>query len=387
MNRASLTTIIVAALSLIATAAHAIELQEFYRGVRAMGMGNAFTAIADDADAVFYNPAGLAHNRRIRFHLFNPKLEASKDGIQTVRSAAGNASSLDAAAISSFFGKNIYASASVFPSIQVPGFVMGYYYGAQLHFVSRNVAMPRVEARYTLDRGVITGFGHEFRGVSRRHYARAGVSLKWLSRQGYEGVIPFSKLATANQVYLKSLIGDSATGWGVDFGFQYEIPITRNNEIILAAAWHDIGDTSFGNSLKRNPPPSIRNNLAAGGALVHRIGRFAGQTADIKFTAEGRHLAQKNVDPRLRTHIGAELTVGDLSVQGGLNQSSLGGGVALDLYFLKVSAVTYGVDNQSYAFMDRERRYMIQLDLKLDIGGKVMRTKREEDRRRRPREY
>lgn len=372
---------------MISTAAHAIELQEFYRGVRAMGMGNAFTAIADDADAVFYNPAGLAHNRRVRLHLLNPKLEASKDGIESITDLTQSGGGIDASNISSFFGKNVYASGSVYPSIQVPGFAIGYYYAGQLHLVSRNLAMPRVDVRYTLDRGVVSGFGHEFRGLSRRHYVRAGIGLKWLSRQGYEGTIPFSDLATADKAYLKTLIGSSATGWGIDAGFQYEIPISRNNEIVLAAAWHDIGDTSFGNSISGRRPPPIRNNLAVGGAIVHRLGRFAGQTADIKFTAEGRHLMQKDVDPRLKTHIGAEFMIGDLSVQGGLNQSSLGGGVALDLYFLKASAVTYGVDNQSYAFMDRERRYMIQLDFKLDIGGKKFRTMREEDRRRRPRVY
>ena len=40
-----------------------------YRGVRAMGMANAFAAIADDGDAFYYNPAGLASVRGIRIDL------------------------------------------------------------------------------------------------------------------------------------------------------------------------------------------------------------------------------------------------------------------------------------------------------------------------------
>ncbi len=36
-------------------------------GVKAMGMGNAFTAIADDGSALFWNPAGLAFNNNLEF--------------------------------------------------------------------------------------------------------------------------------------------------------------------------------------------------------------------------------------------------------------------------------------------------------------------------------
>ncbi|MBK8203835.1 MAG: hypothetical protein IPK68_16465 [Bdellovibrionales bacterium] len=37
---------------------------------RAMGMGNAFTAVADDHSAMFYNPAGLARREDGNLHFF-----------------------------------------------------------------------------------------------------------------------------------------------------------------------------------------------------------------------------------------------------------------------------------------------------------------------------
>src|SRR3990170_3935872 len=40
-------------------AAWAEPLPLFYQGVRPLGMGGAFTAVADDENAMFYNPAGL----------------------------------------------------------------------------------------------------------------------------------------------------------------------------------------------------------------------------------------------------------------------------------------------------------------------------------------
>ena len=47
---------------------------QYNRGVRAMGMGNAFAAIADDGDAFYYNPAGLAAVSGLRVDLQPLKL-------------------------------------------------------------------------------------------------------------------------------------------------------------------------------------------------------------------------------------------------------------------------------------------------------------------------
>lgn len=49
---------IVASLLFTATL-YAQEYDMIYRGPRPMGMGGAFTAVSDDENAIFYNPAGL----------------------------------------------------------------------------------------------------------------------------------------------------------------------------------------------------------------------------------------------------------------------------------------------------------------------------------------
>jgi hypothetical protein len=38
------------------------ELPVFYRGVRPLGMGGAFTAVADDENAIFYNQANIGQS-------------------------------------------------------------------------------------------------------------------------------------------------------------------------------------------------------------------------------------------------------------------------------------------------------------------------------------
>src|SRR3954447_13844517 len=48
-------------------------------GVRATGMGGAFVAVADDASAVFWNPAGLASGSYFSVALDDNRLETPSD--------------------------------------------------------------------------------------------------------------------------------------------------------------------------------------------------------------------------------------------------------------------------------------------------------------------
>lgn len=56
-----------------------------YRGVRPMGMGNAFAAIADDGDAFYYNPAGLTIARKPRIDLQPVRLIPTQDLFSELR--------------------------------------------------------------------------------------------------------------------------------------------------------------------------------------------------------------------------------------------------------------------------------------------------------------
>ena len=55
--RTSISVLFIVTLS--ASSVCATEMQSLYKGIRPLGMGNAFTAIANDENAIVYNPAGL----------------------------------------------------------------------------------------------------------------------------------------------------------------------------------------------------------------------------------------------------------------------------------------------------------------------------------------
>lgn len=363
------------------------ELPEFYRGVRAMGMGNAYTAVADDEDSVFYNPAGLAQIHQVRINLLNPKVSASKDDFSARSDVKNAAKSFDSASIARLFGKDLYFNGSVFPNLVFPHFLIGYLAQADFHLTARNLAMPNVQVRDLVDNGLVSGAGFDFHGFSRKHYVRIGASLKWMARAGFDTTIPTSKLITADKSYFEKLSGGPSRGWGTTVGIQYEIPVTRASDLVLGSAFQDIGNLTFSNDLNKSvAPPPVEQNLSAGAAYIHRFGVNRSSISNIKFSAEGRNLTQENRDPRLKLHLGSELEVGPLAFQVGMNDLAYTAGVSVDMWFLKVAAATYAVENETLGYMDLERRYILQLSFSLGFSGKS-RTMRQDDRYKYPRDF
>jgi hypothetical protein len=57
----------------------AMERPMFVRGARALGMGDAFTAVADDQNIFFYNPAGAVQRTGAAFTLLDIPISAGAD--------------------------------------------------------------------------------------------------------------------------------------------------------------------------------------------------------------------------------------------------------------------------------------------------------------------
>lgn len=360
---------------------------EYYRGVRASALGNAMTALSDDADAVFYNPAGLALNQHFQFRVFNPKIDISADDINLYPTLQKLASKIDSATVGGVFGKHIYANGSIFPAVYFPYFMLGFLGQVTTKMYARNLSMPTIEATYLKDMGVVGAFALETRGFSRRHFMRFGLGLKMLTREGFDRDLSVVELLAADKSYVKTLMGGPAVGWSGSLGFQYEIMLSKHSDFIMGSAWQDVGDTFFGDYRTAKIPPPIRNNLSIGSAYIYHFGNAQHSNSDLKISGDLRHLLQNGVDPRLKTHLGVELKISDLSLQVGWNQDSYTAGAKLDMFFFEASAATYSVENQALAFYDRERRYMVQFTFKLDPMGKMSRNAKSEEIRKRPRSF
>src|SRR5687768_7371757 len=66
----------------------AVEHRWTHFGLRPLGMGNAYVGVADDFNALFYNPAGLARLKSWDLEVFNPALEIASHTVDTIENVS-----------------------------------------------------------------------------------------------------------------------------------------------------------------------------------------------------------------------------------------------------------------------------------------------------------
>ncbi len=322
-------------------------------------MGNAYTAVADDEQAVFMNPAGLAGIERMAIHFAVLDAEISGDTYSTASESISTFKEFNSSSISSLIGKNIYARGQFTPTIVMPNFGMALLMDQQYALLSQNKALPQVTLGYQTTIGVqfSTGFSVlKKRGKNPEQDLRVGVGFKWLERRGGYRSLSLIQTITLDKQAAEALIGGYGSGYGADLGLQYIRKLGRNGLTLQGGAvMTEIGDVTFAGS---NADPQ-KGNFSLGAALKYEKAFFRSI-----LSYDARHLLQSS-DWKKKNHLGLELALPLLSFYGGINQSSLSYGAAVDLWLIKVAVISYAEERGEYAGIDSERRYLLHLGFKL----------------------
>lgn len=346
------------------------ELRELYRGTRAQAMGGAFVALADDEQAIFMNPAGLAGIENPTIHYAIGDVEASTDvlsgfsKISTVQNATGDS-------LNALMGENVYGRLQFTPSFMFPNFGIAVLTDSQLALQSRNQALPNVTFGYQTTNGVQLAYGASlssgFSGMRPRRRRgrrsklkqpdfRVGLASKILWRRGGYRDLSLTQMLNLSQDSLKAMAGEYGRGIGFDAGVQYLHPINERLTAMVGVAITEIGDLEFKSTA--DPQPS---NLSAGLALKYDM-----PLASIAITYDYRHILQE-ADWQKRTHFGTEIKLPMITLYAGLNQMYLTYGASFDAWLLKVTAVTYSEDLGATHGLDPDRRYLVRFGLNFPL--------------------
>ncbi len=176
------------------------KIHDPYVSMRAMGMGNAFTAVADDYSLIFYNPAGFAKKRynEVQFTLaavgYSPNTLTLADELKTA-TASGN-DQQKATAVSNVLDK--YYGKTLGGKVQAAEiFWTRKNWGVALIPVDLTVDMsfnrqlgPAIDMNVIADTTIAYGYGKEL-----DKFWSAGLTAKYVHRDAIDQSVSFLELA------------------------------------------------------------------------------------------------------------------------------------------------------------------------------------------------
>ena len=361
-------------------AALADELEWTHYGIRPLGMGNAFVGVADDYNALFYNPAGLARLTDWDAELFNPMVEISDTTVSFISDlsdlASGSVGDTDAVLdiLEDQTGKSHHFALGLTPYFVMPNF--GFGIGFKLNTtmaVHREISTeldfgPRVIMPIQYAMNVVDGLS-------------IGAGIKFVARGGVDREFSVNDLQAFQSDSSKddSEEGESdddggssideyvqgGYGYGADVGLLFT-PI-KTWEPTLGVSLTDIGGTPYeaadigGESKLGNPDirlPSLNTGISMKPWKQGEM--YLMTSADVHAINQPIHYSKK-------FNLGLEWGYGSIiKVQGGLHQGELSTGFEFDVFLFSCRFVTYAEQLGTIAGQDdnlSDRRYALQLKL------------------------
>jgi len=335
------------------------EYPSLYRGVRPLAMGGAFTAVADDEHALFYNPAGLADISRLNLAVLNPLVEASEDSTEMYQDLQdSDFETVEEAEdfLRKYIGVQQHLRAAVNPYI---GFNVADY-GVMIAGLGNgtvsalpfDTANPKLDVTVIGDYGLLGGVGGKlpFSGL------RVGLSLKAINRASLSEQYTAEDLVNEE---FEDLIDDDlheGTGFSADLGMLYTLPFVPIVDTDVGLTVQNLPKMNMGDAL------DIETQVNLGLALKKTIAGF-GLIGALDCMDLSRNIGEDD-DWGKRLHVGAEVKFPlILSLQAGLNQGYWTAGLGLDFKVLRVDLASYGEEIGEEAGDHVSRRYLAQVTI------------------------
>lgn len=344
------------------------EFPNIMRGVRPLGMGNAFTAMpGTDFNAQFYNPAAINDYEKKRHYLFlNPQGDFDTGIFSLVSDVLDLADDLDTSATDSgdinVFNTFFNANAGEFHRVatNMPLFHIRHkYYAAglimdsQSTFSLRNRAFPNLEMKTENIAGVVGGSAYGFFDEA----LQVGGNLKFLYQVGLESQVTTNDILNND---LADILGwsqwDKGFGVGVDLGAKYQLPWLKEmlNPTVSLVIQDVVGTYFTGGA------PKLPMSVTAGGGIFHEWKEFK-----FKLLTDFRELNHRE-DILKKFHVGVEVESPKIirstfAVRAGCNQGYPAAGLSMNFPIVGVHFAFYGEEMGEFTHSKANYRLMGQL--------------------------
>jgi hypothetical protein len=327
---------------------------------RALAMGNAYIARADDASAAFYNPAGLGSVRFPHLHLSNFSFETNKGSINAVTGGAFSNSfsnfskplTIDGlrTLMLSNPGEIAHSRLHALPNFTSRYFSIGYLIAKRSRaVVTSTTSTTGFEFADRLDHGPYAAFNFSlFGGVIK--FGASGIILN--RKEINQAVDPNATITVSSNSYKKGLAA-VVTG-----GFKLTLPVTFLPTI--AANIHNALDKRFSASGAGNPT-TIPRSMDVGFSITPQIGT----NSRFHFEVDYKDLTSEfsGISMTRRLLIGGELDLYRVFYfRLGYGDGFGSAGIGVRTKKVEFDLTTYAVDTTASTFRGHEdRRFVISL--------------------------
>lgn len=347
-------TLTVLFLALFTVFAHADIFDEGWTSVRALGMGNAYTAVVEDGDALFYNPANLALVSGFNWTIADPKIGVSGVEAYAKITDVQNSSSY-VETLKKMYGESVWAGGSAKSAFFMPYFAFGVYDNLDASLILNNPAYPKLNANVVNDFGYALGFAIPV--IPK--IASVGFTTKRITRTGGRLPLGPSFIGTLDPDTIRSEIERKGSGYSLDAGLTmaFETPVFSPR---VSLVWKNMGVTKFRNDGTTEAPTGDRDEMILGLAS-----EFSLPLIDVRPALDIRGLNRGDVQLGKRLNFGVEVDLPFLDLRAGFHQGYLSYGVGLSFGLLEVEVASYGVELGEYPGQLEDRRYLLQITLEL----------------------
>lgn len=350
----------------------AAEERTLGKSARALLMGDAYTAIADDEYTLFYNPAILARHDGFSFNPINPSISAinilnHQDALDTFSSGSSNPSTI----VDGTLGLPIHLGASATPSFKFANFGLTGIFNNQTNIKISNKVSPVLDIDHRYDRGFIAGYGQAIFGsynseMGGEHLA-LGISVKYLKRESINNAFNLTggttlDLVNAGEIdaLLAALGKINGQGWGFDIGLDYAKssgPTTFTAGLAFLDVITKLETEDNEDNFEVQPQPMQVNFGTA-------MKASAGAGVDLTVSLDVKHLEQR-MELMRRLYLGAELGLTPaFSLLAGINgQDNYSYGLKLNTGLLKFYVGLYSTEIGEKLNQEESHRAVIYFSL------------------------
>ncbi|MCX6124496.1 MAG: hypothetical protein NTV34_07065 [Proteobacteria bacterium] len=346
-------------LSSLGFSAFADDDQRLYQSAYYIGRGNTGIAIADDQEAIIYNPAGIAQGKGIykRTILLSPMVEFSDDARNLVREL-GEDSSDTTAILKKRVGKNEHVGAYNLTAIVFRRAAIGVLAGATTDILVYK--SPDAGGLESVDAKLRETIGPTFTLAESfwNDHLLIGGTFKYLQRgqaQFNANITDSNKLKTLKQ---SDLFG---VGMGASTDFGVMLKGSGRLEPAFGITTHNLGGTKFTPTTETAPTPDPLKQVIDIGVAVQpgtKVSRF--RLLGEYWDATNAH----STSIYKKIHLGGEISIRDaVGFTCGTAQGWSSGGVYIDLYLLRLDAGMYIQEMSDRAGVRPDKRMFLRLAL------------------------